>query len=39
VRYVLRPGLELHLSEGADAETRALFEKLLNEANDAEAEQ
>jgi DNA-binding transcriptional MerR regulator len=38
VRYVLRPGLELHLSEGADAETRALFEKLLNEANDAEAE-
>ena len=32
VRYVLRPGLELHLSEGADAETRALFEKLLNEA-------
>lgn len=38
VRHVLRPGLELHLSEGADAETRALFEKLLNEANDAEAE-
>jgi DNA-binding transcriptional MerR regulator len=32
VRYVLRPGLELHLSEGADAATRALCEKLLNEA-------
>jgi Ca-activated chloride channel family protein len=32
VRYVLRPGLELHLSEGADAAARALCEKLLNEA-------
>jgi hypothetical protein len=32
VRYVLRPGLELHLSEGADAATRALCQKLLNEA-------
>lgn len=32
VRHVLRPGLELHLSEGADAETRALCEKLLTEA-------
>lgn len=32
VRYVLRPGLELHLSEGADASARALCEKLLNEA-------
>ena len=32
VRYVLRPGLELHLSEGADVAARALCEKLLNEA-------
>jgi Ca-activated chloride channel family protein len=32
VRYMLRPGLELHLSERADAKTRALCEKLLNEA-------
>ncbi len=32
LRYVLRPGLELHLSEGADASARALCEKLLNEA-------
>lgn len=32
VRYVLRPGLELHLSEGAGAAARALCEKLLNEA-------
>jgi Ca-activated chloride channel family protein len=29
VRYVLRPGLELHLSEGADAAARALCEKIL----------
>ena len=32
VRYVLRPGLELHLSEGADAAARALCEELLNQA-------
>jgi Ca-activated chloride channel family protein len=38
VRYVLRPGLELHLSERADASTRALCEKLLNQANEPEAE-
>jgi DNA-binding transcriptional MerR regulator len=36
VRYVLRPGLELHLSEGADAATRALCEKLLNDEAEAE---
>jgi Ca-activated chloride channel family protein len=29
VRYVLRPGLELHLSDGADAAARALCEKIL----------
>jgi DNA-binding transcriptional MerR regulator len=29
MRYVLRPGLELHLSEGADAAARALCEKIL----------
>jgi len=29
VRYVLRPGLELHLSEGAGAAARALCEKIL----------
>lgn len=29
VRYVLRPGLELHLSEGADAAARTLCEKIL----------
>jgi DNA-binding transcriptional MerR regulator len=32
VRYVLRPGLELHLSEGADVAAQALCEKLLKEA-------
>jgi DNA-binding transcriptional MerR regulator len=32
VRYVLRPGLELHVSEGADVAARDLCEKLLKEA-------
>ena len=36
VRYVLRQGLELHLSEEADAATRALCEKLLNDEAEAE---
>jgi Ca-activated chloride channel family protein len=30
IRHVIRPGLEIHLSERADAATRALCERLLN---------
>lgn len=35
-RYVLAPGLEIHLEEGADRQTRALLESLLEAARKAE---